>query len=246
MFKMVVFDLDGTLAPSKWQMDQEMVDLFKKLLSKYKVWVISGGDFPQFQKQVLPFLWDNENILKNLYICPTCSTKMYIFESWKWVKKYSLDFSDKERNYILKILNQAIDELNLRPEKTWWELVEDRWTQITYSALWQQAPLEAKQIWDKDGEKRKQIRNYLLPYLKDYNILIGWTTSIDITRNWVDKAYWVRKLSEISGIDKNEIIFVWDAIFPWWNDFPPLEIGVTSKKVESVEETKRYIEMLIN
>jgi hypothetical protein len=33
--------------------------------------------------------------------------------------------------------------------------------------------LEAKQVWDKDGEKRKQIRNYLLPYLKDYNILIG-------------------------------------------------------------------------
>jgi hypothetical protein len=86
----------------------------------------------------------------------------------------------------------------------------------------------------------------LLPYLKDYNILIGWTTSIDVTRSWVDKAYWVKKLSEISGIDKNEIIFVWDAIFPWWNDFPPLEIGITSKKVEDVEETKRYIDVLIS
>ena len=45
MFKMVVFDLDGTLAPSKWQMDAEMVELFKELLSKYKVWVISGVDY---------------------------------------------------------------------------------------------------------------------------------------------------------------------------------------------------------
>jgi hypothetical protein len=246
MFKMIVFDLDWTLAPSKWQMDNEMVELFKKLLSKYKVWVISGWDYSQFQKQIVPFLGDDEKLLSNLYLCPTCSTKMYLYENWEWIKKYSLDFSPDEKKYIIDVLNKAIDDLELRPEKTWWELIEDRWTQITYSALWQQAPLEVKHTWDPEFEKRKKIRNYLLKDLQNYNILIGWATSIDITRAWVDKAYWVKKLSEFSWISLDEMIFVWDAVFPGGNDYPPLEIWVTSKRVFSVDDTKSYIKMLIS
>lgn len=246
MFKLIAFDMDGTLAPSKWQMDSEMVELFKKLLTKYKVAIISWWDYSQFQKQVIPFLWTDEKILSNLYICPTCSTKMYLYKNSEWNKEYSLDFSDSDKEKILKVLNKAIDDLNLRPKETWGELVEDRWTQITYSALWQKAPLEAKEVWDPDFEVRKKIRDYIKDDLKDFNILIWWATSIDVTRLWVDKAYWVKKLSEVSGISLNEIIFVWDAVFPWWNDYPPLEIWVTSKRVFSVEDTKRYIESLVN
>ena len=245
MFKMVVFDLDGTLAPSKWQMDAEMVELFKELLSKYKVWVISGGDYSQFQKQIIPFLGNDEKILSNLYVCPTCSTKMYLYKNSDWEKQYSLDFTLEEREKIINVLNKAIDELNLRPTQTWWELVEDRWTQITYSALGQQAPLEAKHTWDPDFEVRKKIRAHIVDDLAWFNILIGWATSIDVTREWVDKAYWVRKLSEIAWVSLDEIIFVWDAVFPGGNDFPPLEIWVTSKRVFCVEDTKKYIKMLV-
>lgn len=245
MFQLIAFDMDGTLAPSKWQMDSEMVELFKELLNHYQVAIISGGDFPQFEKQVLPFLGNDENLLKNLYICPTCSTKMYLYENGEWQKKYSLDFEEDERKYIWEVLNAAIDDLDLRPSKTWWELIEDRGTQITYSALWQQAPWEVKDTWDKDQEKRKKIRNYLLKDLQKYNILIWGSTSIDITRAWVDKAFWLKKLSEISKIDLDNMIFVWDAIYPGGNDYPPLDIGVTCKKVFSLDDTKKYIKKLI-
>lgn len=242
MFKLIVFDMDGTLTPSRQEMDSEMVEIFKELLSKYKVWVISWWDYNQFEKQVIPFLWDDEVLLWNLYLCPTCSTKMYTYNGWSWNKMYSLDFSDDEKKYIISVLNKAIDDLSLKPEKTWWELVEDRWTQITYRALWQKAPLEEKLKYDPDFEKRKRIRNYIIKDLQDYNILIWWTTSIDITRAWVDKAYWVKKLSENVGIDLDDIIFVWDAVFPWWNDYPPFDkLGITTKKVFSVDDTKRFI-----
>ena len=56
MFKLIAFDMDGTLTPSKSQMDAQMVELLLKLLARYKVAIISGGDYPQFQKQVLAFL----------------------------------------------------------------------------------------------------------------------------------------------------------------------------------------------
>ena len=56
MKKLVVFDLDGTLAQSKSSIDDEMAALFDKLLGVIKVAVISGGNWPQFQKQVLAHL----------------------------------------------------------------------------------------------------------------------------------------------------------------------------------------------
>jgi len=37
MFKMIAFDMDGTLTPSRDKMESDMIELFKKLLSKYKV-----------------------------------------------------------------------------------------------------------------------------------------------------------------------------------------------------------------
>ena len=83
---------------------------------------------------------------------------MYLYKNWEWIKQYSLDFSADEKIKILWVLNKAIDDLQLRPTQTWWELVEDRGTQITYSALGQQAPLEAKHVWDPDFEVRKKIR----------------------------------------------------------------------------------------
>jgi phosphomannomutase len=51
--KLVVFDLDGTLAESKSAIDAEMAKLLDSLLDLVKVSVISGGAWLQFEKQVL-------------------------------------------------------------------------------------------------------------------------------------------------------------------------------------------------
>ena len=61
MKKLVVFDLDGTLAESKSSIDAEMATLLEKLLGFIKVAVISGGNWPQFQKQVLAHLAGNKS-----------------------------------------------------------------------------------------------------------------------------------------------------------------------------------------
>jgi hydroxymethylpyrimidine pyrophosphatase-like HAD family hydrolase len=51
--KVIVFDLDGTLAESKSPLTQSMSSLLVKLLEKYYVSIISGGAFPQFKKQII-------------------------------------------------------------------------------------------------------------------------------------------------------------------------------------------------
>ncbi|MDD2917144.1 MAG: HAD hydrolase family protein, partial [Candidatus Gracilibacteria bacterium] len=192
-----------------------------------------------------PLLGTDEKLLSNLYVCPTCSTAMYLYRKGSWQKQYSLDLRKEEREHIITILNDAIDTLGLRPDRLWGEMIEDRITQITISTLGQEAPIEEKKKYDPDFSKRKQIRDYMLPNLAGFNVLIAGATSIDITREGVDKAYGIRKLMEVSGVAMNEIIFVGDAVFPGGNDYPPLEAGVTTKRVFTVEDTKEYIRSLI-
>jgi hydroxymethylpyrimidine pyrophosphatase-like HAD family hydrolase len=74
---------------------------------------------------------------------------------------------------------------------------------------------------------------------------MGGTTSIDVTKPGIDKAYGIRKLRDILGIAIDEMIFIGDAIFPGGNDYPPKEIGVLSICVRDVHETKRVIEAII-
>jgi phosphomannomutase len=74
--KLIVFDLDGTLAESKSALDPEMSGLLHDLLGIVKVAVISGGDWPQFEKQVVSKLPHDER-LANLSLLPTCGTKFY-------------------------------------------------------------------------------------------------------------------------------------------------------------------------
>jgi hypothetical protein len=74
---------------------------------------------------------------------------------------------------------------------------------------------------------------------------LGGTTSIDITKPGIDKAYGIGKLRDTLGIAINEMIFIGDAIFPGGNDYPAKEAGVVSIRVKDPEESKRLIEIII-
>ena len=161
MKDLVIFDLDGTLAPSKSSLDAEMAGLLGRLLGIVKVAIISGGALAQFEKQVLAFL-PTDDRLKSLSLLPTCGTQFYRFDGG-WKKLYSEDFSAVEKQTIIAALNRAVDQAGLRSKQHWGDLIEDRDSQITFSALGQQAPLPDKQGWDPDFAKRKTIERILAP-----------------------------------------------------------------------------------
>jgi hydroxymethylpyrimidine pyrophosphatase-like HAD family hydrolase len=96
--KLIVFDLDGTLAESKSSLDGEMSALLHDLLGIVKVAVVSGGDWPQFEKQVVSKLPHDER-LRDLSVPPTCGTKFYQY-SGDWNNLYEEDFTPEERAKI--------------------------------------------------------------------------------------------------------------------------------------------------
>jgi phosphomannomutase len=243
MKSLIIFDLDGTLAKSKLPIDTEIAALITRLLEVVKVAVISGGAWPQFQKQVLSHLPRDER-LKSLSILPTCGTKFYRYDG-AWEQLYSEDFSDKDKKRIIDALNKALDLSGFRVEKHWGDLIEDRGSQITFSALGQEAPLEEKKKWDPDFAKRKKIKEILKPLISEFSIQLGGSTSIDVTRPGIDKAYGVKKLNEILSVAIRDMIFVGDALFPGGNDYPAKQAGVVSIEVRDPDETKRVIETII-
>ena len=243
MKKLIVFDLDGTLAESKSALDPEMAALLVALLAIVKVAIISGGDFPQFEQQVLVNLAQDEQ-LKNLSLLPTCGTKFYEYESG-WKKLYSEDFNDVEKEKILGSFKQALASSHLGIDKVWGEQIEDRGSQITFSALGQHAPIEEKKKWDPDFNKRQKMKALLDQLMPGFSVRLGGTTSVDVTRPGIDKAYGIAQLRDTLGISIHEMIFIGDALFPGGNDYPAKQAGVVSIQVRDPNETKRIVETII-
>ena len=243
MKKLIVFDLDGTLAESKSSLDDEMAALLHDLLGVVKVAVISGGDWPQFEKQLLSHLPKDERLTK-LSLLPTCGTKFYQYAG-DWKKLYSEDFTPEEKEKIIGSLHKALGESGYKAEQVWGEIIEDRGSQITFSALGQQAPLEAKTKWDPDFARRKKITAILTTLIPEFSVRMGGATSIDVTKPGIDKAYGIRKLRDILGVSLSEMLFIGDALFPGGNDYPAKEAGVVSLPVRGPQETKLMVTAII-
>jgi hypothetical protein len=243
MKKLIVFDLDGTLAESKSSLDAEMSRLLGDLLGIVKAAVISGGDWPQFEKQILSHLPHDAN-LANLSILPTCGTKFFRYAE-DWEKIYSEDFTAGQKEKIVSSLKKAVEEAGFQAKRVWGEVIEDRGSQATFSALGQQAPLEEKTKWDSDYAKRKKIKAILDTLIPEFSVRMGGATSIDVTKPGIDKAYGVRKLRGVLGISLKEMIFIGDALFAGGNDYPAEQAGVVSIPVQGPHETKRVVEAII-
>jgi HAD superfamily hydrolase (TIGR01484 family) len=238
-----VLDLDGTLAPSKSSLAPETAALLHDLLSMVKVAVISGGAWTQFEKQLLTDL-PRGSLLTNLSLLPTCGTKFFQYKG-KWTELYSEDLTADQRKKIIDSLKKAVDESGFHAVKVWGEVIEDRGSQITFSALGQQAPLAEKEQWDPDFAKRKKITTILKSLIPEFSVRMGGATSIDVTKPGIDKAYGIGKLKDILHLSVQEMIYIGDALFPGGNDYPAEQAGVVSIPVKGPDDTNLAIKTII-
>ncbi|WCP14249.1 hypothetical protein sphantq_02693 [Sphingobium sp. AntQ-1] len=244
MKQLIAFDLDGTLAESKQPLGEAMGEALADLLGVAHVAVISGGDWPQFEKQVasrLPAHADRSR----LWLMPTTGTKLYVYADGDWSPVYAELFDAAQKAAILKAFDAALEATGFVPEQTWGERIEDRGSQITFSALGQQAPIHAKEGWDPDFAKRRIIQADLQQRLPGLSINMGGATSIDITREGVDKAYGLKKLRDASSIALDAMMFIGDAIFPGGNDYPAQQLGLDTVRVRDPQETLAVIAAIV-
>lgn len=240
--QLFVFDLDGTLAESKIPMDTEMTNLFEELLKKRKVAVIGGGRVELFETQLLASLAHAESLFSNLFLFPTTGTRFMRYEDgWKTI--YAHELSAEERAAIKEAFEKAFKDIGYQhPEKTYGEIIEDRGTQVTFSALGQQAPLDVKTAYKGSAEDRRQeIVAALVKYIPQYEIRIPGKSSIDVTMKGIDKGYGVEQMRDHLGIPIDEMVFVGDALYEGGNDEPVKRTGIDTFAVDGPEETKALL-----
>ncbi len=252
MKKLIAFDLDGTLAPSKSHFDPLMVDLFNRLLEHFQVCVISGGKYDLFRRQFLTQITNNEKLLSKLHLMPTSGTRYYRHEKGVWVQKYAEDFTESQKKKIITALEEGLKESGYQTDKTYGEIIEDRDSQITLSILGQEIVAELgdegvriKEEWDPDGKKKLRIRDIVAPKIPEFNVRAAGATSIDVTRPGIDKAYGMKKLMESTGLEKKDILFMGDKIIPGGNDYAVKEFGIDCVSVRDWKETAAAIDALL-
>lgn len=244
--KLIIFDLDGTLAESKMLPDGEMTALLCDLLLKTNVAVISGASFKQFKDQFLTTLMICAEALSRLYIMPANGSSLYQHGEAGWRPVYEELLSKNDREKIRRAIEQTLPLVGITlPHRVYGELIEDRGSQVTYSALGQEAPLEVKSVWDPNHAKRQKIKEMLMPLIPEFEVRIAGTTSIDVTKKGIDKAYGIRKISEHLNITIPEMLFVGDAVFPGGNDYSAKELGVETIQVTGPQDTKKVIKDLL-
>ncbi|PRY65018.1 hypothetical protein B0I08_11135 [Glaciihabitans tibetensis] len=241
--RLIAFDLDDTLAPSKSPLDPRMAKLIAELLERVQVCVISGGQFGQFKMQVIDMLPElSADTLARLHLMPTCGTQYYRFESDEWNQVYAQNLTDDEKARALSAVETTARELGYWESETWGPILEDRGSQITFSALGQAAPVASKTQWDPTGAKKNALRTAVQALLPDLEVRSGGSTSVDITRQGIDKAYGMTKLAELTGVSFEETLFIGDRLDPEGNDYPVKALGVPTYAVEGWEDTAEYLE----
>ena len=243
---LIAFDLDDTLAPSKSPLPAEMGVTLRDLLSVRPVCIISGGRFGQFRTQVLDRLPAGTD-LSGLHLMPTCGTRYLRYADGSWRELYAHDLEPAQRRAAMDSIERRAAELGLwEPDgAVAGERIEDRGSQITYSALGQQAAVEAKKAWDPDGSKREALREAVSADLPTLEVRAGGSTSIDITRRGIDKAYGINQLSGQTGIPLDDVLFVGDRLMDGGNDYPVRTIGVPCHQVADHAATLAYLRRLI-
>lgn len=246
--KVIAFDLDDTLAITKSPISDRMSRLLGDLLEQYDICIISGGKFEQFKKQVVDRLEIPAHKLNRMHLMPTCGTRYYRFDELakEWKIQYAEDLTAAEKTTILTVLESSAKELGIWAEQPYGDIIEDRGSQVTYSALGQQAPAAEKYAWsEKNAATKLKLRERIAEQLPELEVRLGGTTSVDVTRIGIDKAYGMRKLINTLDISKDDVLFIGDKLQEGGNDYPVKAIGIDSIEVDKWEDTAFVLEGIL-
>ncbi len=250
---LVVFDLDGTLTETKTPLAPDMSGTLADLLKKKKVAIIGGGSWEQFKKQFVSELQCSRKLLPNLFLFPTTATSFYRYRGG-WKKVYAKELPKKERRKIEKAFEEVLREIHyVPPKKVYGKVIEDRKSQVTFSALGQdivarlgEKGVRLKEAWTKkNGPLKLTITKLMQKRLPNLEVHAAGFTSIDVTEKGIDKAYGIRQIERHLHIPVKKMIFIGDAIFPGGNDYAVTKTGVKTVKVSGPKETKKVIERIL-
>ena len=243
MKKVLAFDVDQTLNIAKTPIPPEIADLLTQCLDHFEICPISGQKFDQFLFQIVDQLKSaTPEQLAHLHLFVAQGTQYYRYNVDKkdWDQVYSYPLTDEQVAEITEAIETAAKELGYWEEDKLAEgdeIIENRLSQVTFSALGQKAGTEAKYAWDPDCKKREAIVKRAKEIAPAYDFEIGGTTSINAITPGMNKVFGMTHLMEELKVEKSDILYFGDMTQPGGNDYPVVQMGIDTITVRSHEDT---------
>lgn len=241
--KVLAFDIDQTLNVAKTPIPLEIAEVLVKCLNYFEICPISGQKFDQFVVQIVDPLKAagvTDARLAHLHLFVAQGTQYYKYANGDWQQVYNYPLKDEDVVKITTALEESARELG------YWEadqlthgdeIIENRLSQVTFSALGQKAGTEAKYAWDPDTKKRQAIVEKCRAKLPNFLYEIGGTTSINVAAPGMNKEFGMAHLLKELQVNKEDILYFGDMTQPGGNDYPVVQLGIDTITVRSHEDT---------
>ena len=243
MKRVLSFDIDQTLNIAKTPIPDEIADLLNDCLNHFEICPISGQKFDQFLIQIVNRLVERgatDKQLEHLHLFVAQGTQYYRYQNGEWNQVYNYPLTDEQVQKITATIEQSAKELDYWEEdklKPGDEIIENRLSQVTFSALGQKADTESKYAWDPDCKKREKIVARCKELAPEFDYEIGGTTSINAITPGMNKEFGMTHLLEELHVDKKDVLYFGDMTQPGGNDYPVVQMGIDTITVRSHEDT---------
>lgn len=209
-----LFDIDGTLTPSRLSIDKDFEQYFFEWMQDKNVYFVTGSDKDKTIEQI------GERIWKAATRCyQSCGNAVY--ENGKLIRQ--LDLTDtfnkiESGSGSLEHLLQVFQH-NSQWKETYENHIEHRIGLINFSIIGRTCPQEARERyyeWDLEHKERELFCQKIMEHFPVFEASVGGQISIDIYPKGKNKA---QVLDEIDG----DITFFGDKCLPGGNDYPIVE-----------------------
>jgi phosphomannomutase len=229
-----IFDVDGTLTPSRRRIDPEFHDYFLKFCEDFNVYLVTGSDYPKTQEQL------GDEILQKVLVSFNCSGN----SNWeRGTEIYRDDFVVGED--LISFLKEKLEKSKF-PTKGFTN-IEYRPGMINFSIVGRPCSLEMRYLykgWDEHKQERMQIALEIMDKFPGIVAQVAGETGIDIFQQGRDK-------SQVAEWIPHPITFFGDNMQVGGNDHP-LAVRLEgyphsrSIQVKDWKDTYNYLRTMTN
>ena len=204
-----VFDVDGTLTPSRGKIDPQFEAWFSNFIQREKVFLVTGSDYPKTVEQL------GAEICESVACCYNCSGSDVWFKG-KRVNSSDWVMPQNARDWLQKQLNESGFVLRTGNH------LEDRPGMLNFSVVGRNATQKERALYveydEETGERERIARefNYIFGQSSARIMAkVGGETGLDIFPIGKDKSQILVDFNE-----DDDIIFFGDKMDPGGNDEP--------------------------
>ena len=248
MGKIFIFDVDGTLTPSRLPMTKKFQKFFKEWAKKNKFYLVTGSDIPKLQEQMEGLEIHSDGI----FTC--CGNEYWQSDPAVHPKHCDLIYSNKFKppKDLIKYLERKV--LKSKYPNRCGNHIEDRGAMVNFSVVGRNCTQEQREEYF-EWDKRMGERNITCMEIKGtwpkLDAVVGGQISIDIYPKGNDKSQVLNIIEQERLVPPNEYIFIGDGIENGGNDYPLARLMDNIERCEwyqtkGWEHTKQILESLID